>query len=84
MIANREDKLNDNEYQVLVGDHLLIIGDHLPMAPQDFKRHKRPRNDYSSFECYACHKMGHIAINCPHKKYQFKNKKQKYDAHVVE
>ena len=61
----REENLNENEDQALTShtkgkrkscDH--------PPKTQGFKR---PKRDFSNFECFTCHKLGHIAINCPMK-----------------
>ena len=88
-ISNKEERLNDNEYQALVthskNERNKRKSQGSPSRrPPDFKRGKRPRNDYSSFECYSCHKMGHIARNFPLKKDRFKKKNQKYHAHAAE
>ena len=40
--------------------------------------------DFSSFECFNCHKMGHISRNCPLKEEQFKKRNKKFHAHIVE
>jgi hypothetical protein len=36
--------------------------------PKKFQRSRKSQKDYSSYECYCCQKMGHIARNCPLKK----------------
>ena len=69
-ITNRQEKLNDNEDQALTvhaknGRNKRKSQGSPSRRPLDFKRGKIPRKDYSSFECYSCHKMGHIARNCP-------------------
>ena len=78
-IENREEKINDNEYQALASHAKSKRNKRKNQGsssrrPQYFKISKRYGNDYSPFECYACHKMGHIDRNCPHNKYQFKKK----------
>ena len=64
---SREVKLNENEYQALTahakGKHK-IKSYYYTHKTQGFKR---PKKDFSNFECFTCHKMGHIAINCPMK-----------------
>ena len=57
-IANREEKLNHNEDQALAtptkdGRNKRKNQGSPPRRPLDFKRTKRPRKDYSSFECYS-------------------------------
>ena len=44
---------------------------------------KRPKRDFSNFECFTCHKLGHIAINYPMKAGRIKNMRR-FQAHVVE
>ena len=87
-IANRKEKLNDNEYQSLAtstknGRKKKKNQESPPRRPPDFKRSKRPRKGYSSFECYSCHNMRHVARNCPLKKDQFKKMNRKYHAHAA-
>ena len=53
--------------------------DHPPKT-QGFKR---PKRDFSNFECFTCHKLVNIAINCPMKEERVKNMKI-LQAHVVE
>ena len=88
-IVNREERLNDNEYQPLSthtknGRNKRKSQGLSPRRSLDFKKNKKPRRDYSSFECYSCHKMGHISRHCPLKKDQFKKKNRKYHAHAAE
>ena len=51
-----------------------------PHKTQGFKSSKR---DFSKFECFTCHKLGHIAINCPMKVERVKKMKI-FQAHAVE
>ena len=44
---------------------------------------KKPKRDFSNFECFTCHKLGHIAINCPMKAEKVKKMKI-FQAHVAE
>ena len=44
---------------------------------------KIPKRDLSNFECFTCHKLGHIAINCPMKEERIK-KMRRFQAHVAE
>ena len=48
------------------------------------KRGKKFKKDYSSYECYTCHKLGHISKNCPLNKNKFKKKNGKFHAHATE
>ena len=72
-IVNREENLNGNEDRDLAthtkkGRNKRKNQGSSPRRPLDFKRNKKPRRDYSSFECYSCHKMGHISRHCLLKK----------------
>ena len=76
-------KLNDNEYQSLVGHakgkYKTKSHDHTHKT-QGFKR---PNKYFSNYECFTCHKLGHIAINCPMKAERVKNMKR-FQAHTTE
>ena len=67
-IVAREEKLNENEDQALEihtkGKNKRKSHDHTPRKAQGFKKSKK---DFSNYEFFSCHKMGHIAINCPMK-----------------
>ena len=67
-IAAREEKLNENDDQALEvntkGKNKRKSYDHPPRKDQGFKKSKK---DFSNYECFTCHKMGHVAINCPMK-----------------
>jgi hypothetical protein len=53
-------------------------------SPKGHIRHKFQK-DYPNYRCYLCHKMGHIAINCPNSKDQVrKGKYKRHHAHNVE
>ena len=72
-IENREEKLNEDEDQALVShtkNRRIKRNDRgsPPRKSQESQIGKKPRKDYSSFECYACHKLGHITRHCPRKK----------------
>ena len=41
-------------------------------------------NAYSNFQCFNCHKIGHIARNCPLKKEEQNNKNKRHHAHLFE
>ena len=82
-ILAREVKLNENEYQALTthakGKHKRKSYDH-PHKTQGFKR---PKKDFSNYECFTCHKMGHIAINCHMKAERVKNMKR-FQSHAAQ
>ena len=44
------------------------------------KRENNQKKDYSQYQCYNCHKIGHLAKECPLKK---KNNKR-HHAHIDE
>ena len=83
-IIGREEKLNDNEDQALTvhtkGKNKIKSHDHPHGKTQGFKKSKK---DSSNYECFTCHKLGHIFINCPMKVRRFKNMKI-FQARVVE
>ena len=64
-IAAIEEKLNDNEDQALTAHTKGTRKSH--DHPPKTRGFKRPKRDLSSFECFNCHKLGHIAINYPMK-----------------
>ena len=49
-----------------------------------FEGTQRPKREFSSFECFTCHNMGHLARNCPLKQEQFKKGNKKFHSHAVE
>ena len=51
--------------------------------PSNTQGFKRPKRDFSNFECFTCHKLGHIAINCPMKEERIK-KMRRFQSHVPE
>ena len=83
-IASREEKLNDNEDQALTV-HTKVKNkrkshDHPHRKILGFRKSKK---DFSNYECFTCHKLGHIAINCPMKEERFK-KMKRFQAHATE
>ena len=50
----------------------------------ELKRGKKFKKDDSSYECYTCHKLGHISRHCPLNKNKFKNKNGKFHSHAAE
>ena len=88
-ISNREEKLNDNEYQALAahaknGRSKRKDRGSPPRISQEFKIGKKPNKDYSSFKLYTCQKLGHIARHCPLNKDKFKKINWKFHAHAIE
>ena len=49
-----------------------------------FKKNMKSKKDFSSYECFTCHKMGHISINCPTRAEQLKKKNKIFQAHTTE
>ena len=76
-------KLNDNEDQALIahakGKYKRKSHDH-PHKTQGFKR---PKKEFSNYECFTCHKLGHIAITCLMKAERVK-KMKRFQAHAAE
>ena len=78
-IASREEKLNENEYQALAvhtkGKNKRNSYDHPPKKTQGFKK---PNKKLSNYECFTCHKMGHM------KEGLVKKKNKIFQAHATE
>ena len=79
LIANREEKLNDNEDQALAAHAKNRRNKRKdrgspPRRSQEFKRSKKTKKDFSYFECFTCHKLGQISIYSPLNKDQYKKK----------
>ena len=49
-------------------------------SKKKFQRRKK-KKDYSSYQCYNCHKLGHIAIKCPSLK---KKNNKRHHVHLAE
>ena len=80
-IAARKEKLNDNEDQALTSHTKGKIKSH--DHPTKIRWFKIPKRDFSIFECFNYHKIGHIAINCPFKEERIE-KIRRFQAHAVE
>jgi hypothetical protein len=49
------------------------------------KSHKGQREkDFSSYQCYHCEKMGHIAKNRPPRREEYKKRNKRHHAHTIE
>ena len=88
-LANREENLNEDEYQALVVHTNNGINKRkdqgYPISRSlELKKGKKFKKDYSSYECYTCHNLGHVSRDCPLKKNKFKNKNEKFHAHAAE
>jgi hypothetical protein len=58
---------------------------HPPRRFQKFQKGQRREKDFSSYQCYHCDKMGHIAKNCPARREEYKKRNNKrHHAHAVE
>ena len=83
-IATREENLNDNDDQALTvhtkGKNKRKSHDHPPRNTRGIKKSKK---DFSNYESFTCHKLRHIAINCPMKAERVK-RINIFQAHAVE
>ena len=52
--------------------------------PRKTQWSKKANKDFSIYEFVTCHKMAHIAINCPMKVERVNKKNKIFQAHVVE
>jgi hypothetical protein len=58
---------------------------HKECQPKIFqKKGQRKERDFSSYQCYHCDKMGHIARHCPARREEYKRKNKRHHAHAVE
>jgi hypothetical protein len=58
---------------------------HKESQPKRFqKKGQRKERDFSSYQCYHCDKMGHIARHCPARREEYKRKNKRHHAHAVE
>jgi hypothetical protein len=55
-----------------------------PRRFQKFQKGQRNGKDFSSYQCYHCDKMGHIAKHCAARRKEYKNKNKRYHALAVE
>jgi hypothetical protein len=55
-----------------------------PRRFQKFQKGQRNKKYFSSYQCYHCDKMGHIAKHYPSRREEYKKKNKRYHAHVVE
>ena len=51
-------------------------------SPRRFQ--KEPKKDYSTYKCYKCQVLGHIARNYPQQDPKKKSKKKNFHAHAAE
>jgi hypothetical protein len=58
---------------------------HPPRRFQKYHKGQRKGKDFSSYQCYHCDNMGHIAKNCPTRKEEYKKRNNKrHHAHATE
>jgi hypothetical protein len=57
---------------------------HPPRRFQKFQKGQRREKDFSSYQCYHCDKMGHIAKNCPARREEYKKRNKSTMPHTVE
>jgi transposase InsO family protein len=55
-----------------------------PRRFQKFQKGQIREKDFSSYQCYHCDKMGHIAKHCPARREEYKKKNKRHHAHAVE
>ena len=79
--------MNENEGQDFSshtkGKNKRKIYDHPPRKTQGSHKNKKVDKDLSSYECFTCHKMVHISINCPLKAEQLKKRNKRFQLHVA-
>ena len=46
------------------------------------KKFQKKKKDYSKYQCYSCHKIGHLVKECPSPKNNKNNKR--HHAHIAE
>ena len=96
-VTNREALLKDDDQALAThtrkrrrNQPIFKKGSHKEhQPPRRFQRSKESLSskDYSSFQCFHCDKIGHIARNCPIKKQEYQqgiDNNKIYHAHLVE
>ena len=85
-VANRESILR--EYDQALSIHMkgrkksnFNKGSHKPPKKKFQKKRVNQKKYYSKYQCYNCHKAGHLAKECPSTK---KNNNKIHHAHLVE
>jgi hypothetical protein len=53
-----------------------------PRRFRKFQKGQRREKDFSSYQCYHCDNMGHIAKHCPARQEEYKKKKKRHHAHA--
>ena len=83
-----EVKLNESEYQALEvhtkGKNKRNIYNHPSRKVQGFKKNNKFKKYFLGYECFTCHKMGHISINFSMVAEQLKKKNKRFQAHAAE
>jgi hypothetical protein len=58
---------------------------HSPKRFHKYHKGQRRQKYFSSYQCYHCDKMGHVAKNCPARSEEYKKRNNKrYHAHATE
>jgi hypothetical protein len=57
---------------------------HPPRRFQKFQKGQRRKKDFSSYQCYHCDKMGHIAKNCSARREEYKQRNQRHHVYTIE
>ena len=84
-VENRESLLKEDDQALAthtkrrINQDIFNKGNHKEhQPPRRFQRSRESlsNKDYSSFQCFHCDKIGHIARNCPMKKHEYKQRDQ--------
>ena len=83
----REEEMGEDDNQDLaphIKKEKFKKEDHSHKKPKRYHMSHMSQKYHSTFRCYSSQKMGHIARNCPHAKYQVKEGKNKrYHSHAA-
>jgi hypothetical protein len=55
-----------------------------PRRFQKFQKGQRREKDFSSYQCYHCDKMGHIAKHCPARREEYNKRNKRDHVHTIE